>query len=95
MELPGKIAVHFLLDCLLFILLWLLLIRGRRRLRKWPLLCQYRYAHRGLHDLNAGIPENSLAAFRRAAQDVYKRQDFSSMASSRSSCTSSESRRAS
>ena len=25
-----------------------------------------RYAHRGLHDRNAGIPENSLAAFRRA-----------------------------
>lgn len=71
MELPGKIAVHFLLDCLLFILLWLLLMRGRRRLRKWPLLCQYRYAHRGLHDLNAGIPENSLAAFRRAAQLGY------------------------
>ncbi|MBO4915029.1 MAG: hypothetical protein J5449_07465 [Oscillospiraceae bacterium] len=27
----------------------------------------FRYAHRGLHDLSAGIPENSLAAFRRAA----------------------------
>ena len=26
----------------------------------------FRYAHRGLHDRSAGIPENSLAAFRRA-----------------------------
>ena len=29
------------------------------------------YAHRGLHDLSAGIPENSLAAFRRAAAFGY------------------------
>ena len=28
----------------------------------------YRYAHRGLHDCGAGIPENSLAAFRRAVE---------------------------
>ena len=26
----------------------------------------FRYAHRGLHDKSAGVPENSLAAFRRA-----------------------------
>lgn len=26
----------------------------------------FRYAHRGLHDLSRGVPENSLAAFRRA-----------------------------
>ncbi len=30
-------------------------------------LCRYRYAHRGYHDSSAGIPENSMAAFRRAA----------------------------
>ena len=28
----------------------------------------FRYAHRGLHDQGAGIPENSLAAFRRAVE---------------------------
>lgn len=28
---------------------------------------QIRYAHRGLHDLSQGVPENSLTAFRRAA----------------------------
>ena len=29
------------------------------------------YAHRGLHNIDAGIPENSLAAFARAAQKGY------------------------
>lgn len=52
-------------------LLYLLLLRCKRRLRRWPLLTQYRYAHRGLHDAAAGIPENSLTAFRRAAQLGY------------------------
>lgn len=28
----------------------------------------FRYAHRGLHDLSAGVPENSMAAFRRAIE---------------------------
>ena len=32
---------------------------------------QFRYAHRGLHDLSRGVPENSLAAFRRAAGRGY------------------------
>ena len=34
----------------------------------WQTLSGYRYAHRGLHDLNAGRPENSLGAFRAAAE---------------------------
>lgn len=29
---------------------------------------QFRYAHRGLHDLSQGVPENSLPAFRRAVE---------------------------
>ena len=29
------------------------------------------YAHRGLHDLNLGIPENTMAAFRRAVEHGY------------------------
>lgn len=52
-------------------LLWIFLMRCKRHLRRGPLLVQYRYAHRGLHDLAAGIPENSLPAFRRAAEQGF------------------------
>ncbi len=38
---------------------------------RWRMLSRYRYAHRGLHDLDAGIPENSLPAFRRAREMGY------------------------
>ena len=34
----------------------------------WSLFRLYRYAHRGLHDLSAGIPENTMPAFRRALE---------------------------
>lgn len=36
--------------------------------QRWREFCQYRYAHRGLHDPALGIPENSLPAFRRACE---------------------------
>ena len=32
---------------------------------------QWRYAHRGLHDREKGIPENSMAAFKRAAANGF------------------------
>lgn len=35
---------------------------------EWGTLGSYRYAHRGMHDLAAGRPENSLSAFRAAAR---------------------------
>ena len=38
------------------------------QLARWRQLKRYRYAHRGLHDARIGIPENSLAAFRRARE---------------------------
>jgi hypothetical protein len=38
---------------------------------RWRMLSRYRYAHRGLHDLDAGIPENSLPAFCRAREMGY------------------------
>lgn len=44
------------------------------RLKRPPLLkklTQYRYAHRGLHDIEKGIPENSLLAFRLAMEEGY------------------------
>lgn len=43
-----------------------LLIRPRRNHPGWNALSGVRYAHRGLHDMGLGVPENSLAAFRRA-----------------------------
>lgn len=33
---------------------------------RWTQICRYRYAHRGLHDISAGVPENSCIAFERA-----------------------------
>lgn len=40
----------------------------RKNHTDWSLFRPYRYAHRGLHDLSAGIPENTLPAFRRAVE---------------------------
>ena len=45
-----------------------LLIRPRRNHPGWDALSGVRYAHRGLHDKRLGVPENSLAAFRRAVE---------------------------
>lgn len=45
---------------------WCLLLRPRRGQPGWEELEGVRFAHRGLHDLDRGIPENSMAAFRRA-----------------------------
>ena len=45
-----------------------LLIKPRRNHPGWDALSGVRYAHRGLHDDRLGIPENSLAAFRRAVE---------------------------
>lgn len=49
-------------------LLWCLALRPRRGQPGWEALAGRRYAHRGLHDVSAGRPENSLSAFRAAAQ---------------------------
>lgn len=40
----------------------------RRNFIDWSVFRPYRYAHRGLHDAAAGIPENTLPAFRRAVE---------------------------
>ncbi len=50
------------------LVLWALSLRCRRGHPAWAELGQYRYAHRGLHDKPNGIPENSMAAFRRAVE---------------------------
>lgn len=52
---------------LILLALWILAIRCRKNHPSWVTLERYRYAHRGLHDKEHNIPENSLSAFRRAA----------------------------
>ena len=47
-------------------LLWLAAMGTRRGERQMELLRQYRYAHRGLHNIEREVPENSLLAFRYA-----------------------------
>ena len=56
---------YILLVLVLLFVVWLLLLRCRSRGRGWKKLLGRRYAHRGWHDKPA-VPENSLAAFRRA-----------------------------
>ena len=56
---------------LLLSALWLLLLRCRRNASGWDKLEHRRYAHRGLHNAADGVPENSLAAFRRAIRHGY------------------------
>lgn len=52
-------------------LFWIFATRGRRDHPKWAVLRRFRYAHRGLFDREGGVPENSLAAFRRAKEAGY------------------------
>ena len=47
---------------------WSLLLRPRQGQPGWEELEGVRFAHRGLHDPGLGIPENSMAAFRRAVE---------------------------
>lgn len=47
------------------------LLMPRRGQPGWEKLEGFRYAHRGLHDADAGIPENSMAAFRLARERGY------------------------
>ena len=51
------------------LLVWFLL-HGRKNGRGWEKLQGVRYAHRGFHD-KPSVPENSLPAFRRAAEAGY------------------------
>lgn len=48
--------------------LYVSLLAPRRGAAGWEKFSGVRFAHRGLHDLRQGIPENSLPAFRRAAE---------------------------
>ncbi len=56
---------------LLLAVLYLLSIRGRIGNPALDNFRGWNYAHRGLHNKDAGIPENSLAAFRAAVEHGY------------------------
>lgn len=47
---------------------WCALLYPRRNQPGWEKLEGVRYAHRGLHDAERGIPENSMSAFRAAIE---------------------------
>ena len=51
------------------VVLYLLALRGRTRHPLLRRLCQWNYAHRGLH--GNGVPENSLMAFQKALDASY------------------------
>ena len=45
---------------------WLWAMKPRRGQRQMETFRRYRYAHRGLHNIERGVPENSILAFRYA-----------------------------
>lgn len=64
------VAVIILLVLLILGELFTLMLQCRRGHSAWGLLRLFRYAHRGYHD-KPRIPENSMAAFRRAIENGY------------------------
>lgn len=50
---------------------WCLLLRPRRGQPGWEAMEGVRFAHRGLHDMALGVPENSMTAFRRAVESGF------------------------
>lgn len=61
-----KAIIKAAMGCLGAAGVWCLLLHPRRNQPGWEALEGVRFAHRGLHDMERGIPENSMAAFRRA-----------------------------
>lgn len=64
-------VIVFAAVILILAAIYLLLLMPRCSHPGWEKLSGVRYAHRGLHDKENGIPENSLAAFRRAVEHGY------------------------
>lgn len=71
MDLIWKIPLY-LVGCAAFLaVLWLLMLCAKRKKRDFYGLLGTDFAHRGLHDKENGVPENSLAAFRLAVENGY------------------------
>ena len=65
-------VIIILIVLIVLFLLWILALRCRKNHPAWDTLRKFRYAHRGLHNsAEEGIPENSMAAFRLAAEQGY------------------------
>ncbi len=64
-------VIIILIVLLALFLLWVLALRCRKKHPAWETLTKFRYAHRGLHNSAEGIPENSMVAFRLAAEQGY------------------------
>lgn len=62
------ILLTILLTLLALFLAWCLLLLPRRNQPGWDKLAGFRYAHRGLHNAEQGVPENSMKAFRLAIE---------------------------
>ena len=66
-----KAVIIILIVLLVLFLLYILCLRCRRGKTDWAHFRKWRYAHRGFHDREKGVPENSLAAFKRAAANGF------------------------
>lgn len=66
-----KLFLILLGTLLLLVLLWLCSLRAKKKTSDFYGLTAWRYAHRGLHSKEKGIPENSLAGFRLAVERGY------------------------
>ena len=66
-----KAVIIILIILAVLFLLYLLCLRCRRDHADWARFRQWRYAHRGLHNKEKGIPENSMAAFKLAAANGF------------------------
>ena len=65
-----KIVLIIIAVFAVIFILYILALHGRKNHPHLPEMGKWSYAHRGLHD-KPGIPENSLAAFRRALHKDY------------------------
>lgn len=65
-----KIVVFLMIAVFVFIFFYILSLRGRTGYTDWSYFKGYFFAHRGLHS-NSNVPENSMAAFKRAKEKGY------------------------
>lgn len=65
-----KFIAFLIIAVFVFMIFYILSLRGRTGYTDWSGFKGYFFAHRGLHN-NKSVPENSMAAFRRAKEKGY------------------------